>query len=48
MNSNDKASIRICDKDWVNVTNETTSELTYTMHEIIVTNGEPEKIATNR
>lgn len=48
MSPNDKATIRICNKGWIDVTNETVSEPTYSLYEIVTTNGEPEKIATSR
>lgn len=48
MSPNDKVSLRIGSRDWIDVTNETISSPAYTLYEIISTNGEPEKIATNR
>lgn len=48
MSSNEKAPIRIGGKDWVDVTNETVSVPVHSLYEILSTNGEPEKIATNR
>jgi len=48
MSPNNKATIRICNKDWMDVTNETVSTPAYTLYEVISTNGEPERIATSR
>jgi len=47
MSTNDKASIRISNRDWIDVTNETVSTQAYTLYEIVSTNGEPERIATS-
>jgi hypothetical protein len=48
MSTNDKVIIRIGNRDWKDVTNETVELPTYTLYEIVFTNGEPERIATNR
>lgn len=48
MSSNEKATIRIGNRDWEDVTDETTFAPIYSLYQVLSTNGEPEKIATNR